>query len=105
MGPINRPPKRWWVPVDYDDKAIWLGPSFLGCATTRSLHHAATGGPGMSITIQQILEVLRAAPEGLTAQEVSAKLGAASYAARGRLSKLAAYGESANLRPMVRLRR
>ena len=46
----------------------------------------------MSITTQQILEVLRAAPEGLTAKEVSAKLGAASYDAGGRLSKLAAYG-------------
>ena len=47
----------------------------------------------MSITTQQILEVLRAAPEGLTAKEVSAKLGASSYDAGGRLSKLAAYGE------------
>ena len=47
----------------------------------------------LSITTQQILEVLRAAPEGLTAKEVSTKLGAVSYDAGGRLSKLAAYGE------------
>jgi hypothetical protein len=47
----------------------------------------------MSITKQQILDVLRPAPGGLTAKEVSAKLGAVSYDAGGRLSKLAAYGD------------
>ena len=47
----------------------------------------------MSISTKQIIEVLRAAPEGLTAKEVSARLDAASYNAGGRLSKLAAYGE------------
>jgi hypothetical protein len=47
----------------------------------------------MSITTKQILEVLRAAPEGLTAKEVSARLNADSYDPGGRLSKLAAYGE------------
>ena len=47
----------------------------------------------MSITTQQILEVLRAEPEGLTADEVSARLGAVVYDADGRLSKLAAYAE------------
>jgi hypothetical protein len=62
------------------------------------MRHAATWGLEMSITIQQILEVLRAAPEGLTAKEVSAKLGAASYDAGGRLSKLTAYGEIEKIR-------
>ena len=47
----------------------------------------------MSITTLQILEVLRAAPEGLTAKEVAAKLGAVTHNAGGRLSKLAAYGK------------
>lgn len=52
----------------------------------------------MSITTQQILEVLRAAPEGLTAKEVATKLGAASHEAGGRLSKLAAYGKIEKLK-------
>jgi hypothetical protein len=47
----------------------------------------------MSITAQQIFDVLRIAPDGLTSKEVSAKLGIASYDAGGRLSKLAAYGQ------------
>jgi hypothetical protein len=47
----------------------------------------------MSISAKQIIEVLRAAPEGLTAKEVSARLNADSYDAGGRLSKLTAYGE------------
>ena len=80
------------MPVDTDDKIISLGFNFRDCATARSSHHASWGWE-MSITTQQILEVLRAAPEGLTANEVSAMLGAASYNAGGRLGKLAAYGE------------
>jgi hypothetical protein len=47
----------------------------------------------MSITAQKLLDVLRAAPEGLTTKEVSAKLGVGPYDAGGRLSKLAAYGK------------
>lgn len=47
----------------------------------------------MSITAQKILDVLRAAPGGLTTKEVSAKLGVGAYDAGGRLSKLAAYGK------------
>jgi hypothetical protein len=47
----------------------------------------------MPISTQQILEVLRMSPEGLTAREVSDKLSAIHYDAGGRLSKLAAYGE------------
>jgi len=47
----------------------------------------------MSITAQQIFDILRIAPDGLTSKEVSAKLGIASYDAGGRLSKLAAYGK------------
>jgi hypothetical protein len=47
----------------------------------------------MSITKQQILQLLHAAPEGLTANEISARLGADSYHAGARLSKLTAYGE------------
>jgi hypothetical protein len=47
----------------------------------------------MPISTQQILEVLRMAPEGLTAREVSDKLDDVHYNAGGRLSKLAAYGE------------
>ena len=47
----------------------------------------------MPISTQQILEVLRMSPEGLTAGEVSDKLSAIHYNAGGRLSKLAAYGE------------
>ena len=52
----------------------------------------------MSITEQQIFEVLRIAPEGLTSKEVSAKLGIAFYNASGRLSKLAAYGKIERVR-------
>ena len=44
----------------------------------------------MSITAQQLLDVLRIAPEGLTSKQVSAKLGITSYEASSRLSKLAA---------------
>ena len=47
----------------------------------------------MSITAQQLLDVLRIAPEGLTSKQVSAKLGITSYEASSRLSKLAAYGK------------
>ena len=47
----------------------------------------------MSVSARQILEALKTAPEGLTSAEVSEKLGAANYDPRGRLSKLAAYGE------------
>jgi len=47
----------------------------------------------MPISSKQILEVLRMAPEGLTAREVSDKLDDVHYNAGGRLSKLAAYGE------------
>jgi predicted transcriptional regulator len=47
----------------------------------------------MSITAQKILDVLRAAPGGLTTKEVSEKLGVGAYDAAGRLSKLAAYGK------------
>ena len=47
----------------------------------------------MSVTKQQILRLLQAAPEGLSTNEISARLGTGSYNAGGRLSKLAAYGE------------
>ena len=47
----------------------------------------------MSITTKMIIDALRAAPDGMTTNEVSAKLGVNSYDAGGRLSKLAAYGK------------
>jgi DNA-binding IclR family transcriptional regulator len=54
------------------------------------------------ITAQQILDVLRAAPGGLTTMEVSAKLGVGAYDAGGRLSKLAAYGKIERMKSTVR---
>ena len=47
----------------------------------------------MSITTKMIIDVLRTAPDGMTTNELSAKLGVNSYDAGGRLSKLAAYGK------------
>lgn len=47
----------------------------------------------MSIGRQQILQLLRGAPEGLTLVEVACGLGASSHKIDGRLSKLTAYGE------------
>lgn len=78
-------------PVDSGDKNIltWLGFQRL---CTNIVASFALGRP-MSVTKQQILQLLRAAPEGLSSNELAARLGAASYDARARLSKLAAYGE------------
>ena len=52
----------------------------------------------MPIRKQQILELLQTAPNGLTSVEVAAELGADSHDVRGRLSKLAAYGEIEKLK-------
>ena len=52
----------------------------------------------MSISKQQILQLLQGAPGGLTSVEVAAGLGASSHHVGGRLSKLAAYGELEKLK-------
>jgi hypothetical protein len=46
-----------------------------------------------SLGRQNILQLMRAAPEGLTTVELATGLGASCRDLGGRLSKLAAYGE------------
>jgi predicted ArsR family transcriptional regulator len=47
----------------------------------------------MPITKLHILQLLRAAPDGLTSDEIAAALGVNPHQLSGRLSKLTAYGE------------
>jgi hypothetical protein len=49
--------------------------------------------PKPSLGRQNILQLMQAAPEGLTTVELAAGLGASCRDVGGRLSKLAAYGE------------
>ena len=48
-----------------------------------------------------VIELLRAAPNGLTTKDIAERLGTTAGALSSRLSKLAAYGVIANVRGTV----
>jgi hypothetical protein len=61
--------------------------------------HARTGEEaGSLLGKHRIVQMLQAAPEGLTTSELAAGLGASSRDVGARLSKLAAYGEIEKLK-------